>query len=81
MTDLPLVATVAQVAAYLGWTESKLRNRIQAGTGHPPYSKQGGRIEFRRDDVLRWYRELPVVTESKPAGRKRGQVAKWPRQA
>lgn len=61
MSELPLIATVAQVAAFIGWTEGKLRNRIQDKKGHPPYVRNGRSIEFRRDDVLAWYALLETV--------------------
>lgn len=64
--SLPLIASVPQIAHALGWTESKLRNRIQKGEGHPPYHKEGARIEFRKSDVVAWYQSLSVVT-GKPA--------------
>lgn len=78
--ELPLIATVAEVATWLGWTEAKLRNRIQKGSGHPPYVKLQRRIEFRRDDVLEWYRKLVTVKPADPLkgpGKLRGWMG-WP---
>lgn len=82
MTDLPLLSSVAQAAAFIGWTETKLRSRIKAKTGHPPYIKVGGSIEFRRDDLLQWYASMQTV---KPANDEQPQLlvagtraVKWP---
>lgn len=76
---LPAIASVAQVAAALGWTEAKLRNRLQKGENHPPFHKEGSRIEFRRTDVASWYaglttvvsRRQPAPTPGVPRGRRR----------
>lgn len=82
MTDLPMTATVAQVAAFLGWTESKLRNRIQSGKGHPPYVKDGRQIMFRRPDVMTWFASLQAVEAvnepKQPQRRTRTTRGAWP---
>lgn len=86
MTDLPMMPTVHEVAAWLGWTEGKLRNRIQRGEGHPPFVRNGRSIEFRRDDVLAWYASLPTVqpaaNEPKMSKRRQSSARKavWPDQ-
>lgn len=86
MSELPMIATVAEVAKWLGWTESKLRARLHTGRGHPPYTRPAGSIEFRRDDVLAWYAELPTTKPADEAktGRRRQSAQKkqpWPDQA
>lgn len=88
MSELPMIGTVADVAKWLGWTESKLRARLHTGKGHPPYTREGNSIEFRRDDVLDWYAKLPTVQPAandktvKAQRRQRGSAkAVWPDQA
>lgn len=86
MSDLPMIATVADVAKWLGWTESKLRARLHTGRGHPPYTRPAGSIEFRRDDVLAWYAALPTTqpaNDPKPSKRRQSAPRKkpWPDQA
>lgn len=43
MNELPMIATVAEVAAWLGWTEAKLRNRLQRVRGIRPMCAPGAR--------------------------------------
>lgn len=78
-----MLATVAEVAEYLGWTEGKLRNRIQRKKGHPPYviADDMRTIEFRREDVLEWYAKLPTVRPEdadRVPRRSRRSGATWP---
>lgn len=85
MSELPRIATVAEVARYLGWTESKLRNRIDAKSGHPPYTREGRRIEFARDDVLAWEasraKVMPADVQRIVPRRTRRTSGVWPTRA
>lgn len=81
MSELSTLSTVSEVAAWLGWTEAKLRNRITRKHGHPPYVQEGRSIMFRRDDVIGWYESLPIVRAADvvPSRRRaRSGKAEWP---
>jgi len=51
---------VRQVAAFLGWSEKRVRGHIARQT--LPYRKQGGRILFLRSELERFIDNLPGTT-------------------
>lgn len=53
---LPRLATITQVAAYIGWTAKALRRRIERGQV-PGVVKIGHSVYLRRDEVLAFVRE------------------------
>jgi len=55
-----LTLDVHQVAAFLGWTEKRVRGHIARQT--LPYRKQGGRILFLRSELERFIDNLPGTT-------------------
>jgi excisionase family DNA binding protein len=68
MTDKPedRLLTAREAAAYLGYAEGTVRNKVM--DGEIPFVKVGRLLRFRRPDLDRWVDEQTAEAMAKQAG-------------